>query len=117
VAKAAIVVLADTETHEGMARVVNALEATKEFKEAQDDVKLIFDGAGTRWLSKLADPQGQLHGIYEAVADKVGVCGFCAGVFGVKDEVRSCGAQLLEEFEGHPSFRQLVSRGYQVITF
>jgi hypothetical protein len=41
-AKVAIVVLAGTETHEGLGRVVNALEAVKEFKEARDDVKLIL---------------------------------------------------------------------------
>lgn len=46
--KAAIVVLADTETHEGLGRVVNALEAVKEFQDAGEDVQLIFDGAGTK---------------------------------------------------------------------
>ena len=40
--KAAIVVLADTETHEGMGRVANALEAVKEFKEHGTM-------SGTRW--------------------------------------------------------------------
>lgn len=44
--KVAIVVLADTDTHEGLGRVVNALEAVKEFKDGHDDVQLIFDGAG-----------------------------------------------------------------------
>jgi hypothetical protein len=37
--KAAIVVLADTETHGDLGRVVNALVVAKEFKEAGDDVK------------------------------------------------------------------------------
>ena len=37
--KVAVVVLADTETHEDMARVHNALLAVKEFKDAKDDVK------------------------------------------------------------------------------
>lgn len=116
--KAAIIVLADTDTHEGMGRVANALEAVKEFKEAHDDVKLIFDGAGTKWIGKLAAPDSKLHPLYGAVSDKVsGVCGFCAGAYGVKDEVQQCGVRLSEEFEGHPSFRKLVSKGYQVITF
>lgn len=47
-AKVAIVVLAGTETHEGLGRVVNALEAAKELKEGNDEVRIIFDGAGTR---------------------------------------------------------------------
>ena len=50
--KAAIVVLADTESHGDLGRLVNALEAVKEFKEAGDDVQLIFDGAGTKWIAE-----------------------------------------------------------------
>ena len=116
--KAAIVVLADTDTHEALGRVVNALEAVKEFKDHGDDVQLIFDGAGAKWVVELSRPDHKLHGLYAAVRDKVsGVCEYCAGAFGVKDEVVACGAPLAGDFEGHPSFRQLVSRGYQVITF
>lgn len=116
--KAAIVVLADTETHEQLGRVVNALEAVKEFKDAGDDVRLIFDGAGTKWVVELSDPAHKAHRLYAAVRDKVsGVCAFCAGAFGVKDQVVSCGAPLAGEFEGHPSFRSLLSQGYQVLTF
>ena len=116
--KAAIVVLADTETHEGLGRVVNALEAVKEFKEAGDDVQLIFDGAGTKWVVELSKPDHKAHGLYVAVRNKVsGVCDYCAAAFGVKDQVKACGAPLVGDFEGHPSFRKLLSQGYQVITF
>ena len=48
--KAAIVVLADTETKEGLGRVANALTSAKEFKEEDHEVTVIFDGAGTRWV-------------------------------------------------------------------
>ena len=64
--KAAIVVLADTETHEGMGRVANALEAVKEFKEHGDDVRLIFDGAGVKWVVALSNPEHKLHGLYQS---------------------------------------------------
>ncbi len=47
--KAAIILLADTETSEGMGRMANALTTVKEFQDAGDDAVLIFDGAGTRW--------------------------------------------------------------------
>lgn len=117
-AKVAIVVLADTETHEGLGRVVNALEAVKEFKEAHDDVQLIFDGAGSKWIPELSKPDHKVHGLYEAVKDRIaGACEFCAGAFGVKDKVVACGVKLAGDFEGHPSFRKLVAQGYQVITF
>ena len=58
--KAAIIVLADTETHGDLGRVVNALEAVKELKEAGDEVKLIFDGAGTQWIPKLSEKAHRL---------------------------------------------------------
>lgn len=107
--KVAIIVLADTETHEALGRVVNALEAVKEFKDGHDDVQLIFDGAGPKWIVELEKPDHKLHGLYNAVKDRIaGACEFCAGAFGVK---------LAGEFEGHPSFKKLVSQGYQVITF
>lgn len=116
--KAAIVVLADTETHEQLGRVVNALEAVKEFKEAGDDVRLIFDGAGTKWVVALSKPDHLAHTLYGAVKDKVsGVCEFCAAAFGVKDAVKSCGAPLVGDYDGHPSFRTLLAQGYQIITF
>lgn len=53
-AKAAILVLADTESHADLGRVVNAMVAAKEFKHAGDEVKLIFDGAATKWPGALA---------------------------------------------------------------
>ncbi|MEK7761623.1 MAG: hypothetical protein AAB433_08595 [Nitrospirota bacterium] len=116
--KVAIVILADTETHESLGRVVNALEAVKEFKDGHDDVQLIFDGAGPKWIVELEKPNHKLHGLYLAVKDQIsGACEFCAGAFGVKDTVVACGVKLTGEYDGHPSFKKLVSQGYQVITF
>jgi hypothetical protein len=45
VAKAAIVVLADTETSGELGRVVNALTTAKELKQEGDEVAVVFDGA------------------------------------------------------------------------
>jgi hypothetical protein len=116
--KVAIIVLADTETHESLGRVVNALEAVKEFKDGHDEVQLVFDGAGTKWIPELEKPDHKLHGLYGAVKDRIGgACDFCAGAFGVKDKVVACGVTLAGDYEGHPSFKTFVSRGYQIITF
>jgi hypothetical protein len=52
------------------------------------------------------------------VKDRIaGACEFCTGAFGVKDKAVACGVRLVGEYDGHPSFKQLVSQGYQVITF
>ena len=58
--KAAVIVLADTETHGDLARFVNAMLTSKEFAEAGDDVELIFDGAGTQRPGVLADRQMEM---------------------------------------------------------
>ena len=116
--KAGIVVLAASESHADMGRIANALEAAKEMKESGDEVKLIFDGAGTEWVGKLADPNNMLNPLYKAIEDKIeGACAFCAESFGVKGEVQNAGVTLLEEYDRHPSIRKLVNDGYQVITF
>lgn len=117
-AKAAVVVLADTETHGDLARAVNALETAKEFQEAGDEVSVIFDGAGTRWVGELAKPDHRAHRLYESVKPTVrGACAYCAQAFGVKDAVQDAGVTLLDEHDRHPSLRRFVTDGYEVITF
>jgi hypothetical protein len=116
--RVAIVVLADTETHGDLGRVVNAMVAAKEFKGAGDDVQLIFDGAGTQWVGVLTDESHKSHSLFEQVRDVVsGACGFCSRAFHAEDGVKHAHVKLLEEFDDHPSIRGLVDSGYQVITF
>ena len=115
--KVAILVLAGTENYEGVGRVVNAMIAVKEYKEAGDDVKLILDGEGTRWVKKFSNPDQPYRELYEEVKDKVSVCAYCAGAFNVAKNVEEQKLPLADEFEGHPSIRNLIKDGYHVITF
>jgi hypothetical protein len=116
--RAAIVLLADTETKEGLGRMSNALTSVREFKEEGQEVSLIFDGAGTKWIGELSDSDHKYNRHFESVKDDIhGACAYCARAFGVKDEVQESGVELLGEFEGHPSLAKLVGQGYQVITF
>lgn len=115
--KVLVLVLADTETKEALGRVVNALQTAKEFKQAGDELRLVFDGAGTRWIGELGSPEHKYHALFESVKDRGGACGYCAGAFGVKTAVEKSGVPLLDEFDGHPSLRGAVSEGYQVISF
>jgi hypothetical protein len=118
VAKAASIVFADTDTREGLGRVVNALTTAKEFKEAGDDAVVIFDGAGTKWVAELAREDHKYHRLFEDVRDVVaGACSYCASAYGVKEQVEQVGVELLEEYEGHPSVRTLVNDAYEVVTF
>lgn len=117
-AKISVVILAGTELHSDLARVLNGLALVKEAKEAGDEVELVFDGAAVTWIPELENPEHKLHKVFGAVKDRVaGACEFCANAFEVKEDVQRAGISLLQEFEGHPSLRQRLSEGYQVVTF
>ncbi|MBT2525623.1 DsrE family protein [Streptomyces sp. ISL-99] len=116
--KVALIVLADTETHADLGRSYNALVTAKECMEAGDDVRLIFDGAGTKWPGVFADPKHDAHQAYQAVTAVVaGTCKFCAQQFEAEKSARQAEVPMLDEYEGHPSLRSLISKGYQVLTF
>jgi hypothetical protein len=116
--KTAVVILAGTEGHANLGRLVNGLEAAKEFAETDgDEVELIFDGAGTQWIPELEDPDNDKHELYQAVRENASACDFCSGAFGVDDAVNDSGVVRLDDHDGHPSLRSLVADGYEVITF
>ena len=105
-AKLALVIFADTETHEGLARAVNALETAVEAKGNNDEVKIVFDGAGTKWIPELANMNHNAHILFDKVKDKItGASEFCAGAFGVKEKIQELNFTLLNEYHKLPSLR------------
>lgn len=117
-AKTALIVLAGNESHADLGRVFNAMEAASEYIDAGEEVKLIFDGAGTEWIPVLEDPEHDAHELYASVREVVdGACEFCANAFDVHDEIRQTDIEFLNDYEGHPSIKSLVDDGYEVITF
>ncbi|MFW6449029.1 MAG: hypothetical protein ACOC0X_05755 [Halobacteriota archaeon] len=117
-AKAAVVLLADTDGHENLGRAVNALETAREFAQTDGDtVEFILDGGGTEWLPELEDETGDLHDLYRSVRGATAVCSYCSRAFDVEDAVEESGVRTLDEHDGHPSIRSLVAEGYEVITF
>lgn len=116
--KAALIVFADTDTPEGLGRVVNALTTAKEFKDAGDEAVIVFDGAGTKGVAALSDPDHQYHGLLEETQELVaGACAYCSSAYGVREQVEQSPVSLLDEYEGHPSVRRYVTGGYEVVTF
>ena len=116
--KAAVVILAGTESHTDTGRLVNGLETAKEFAEADgDELELIFDGAGTQWIEELEDEDHDYHELYRAVKDDAAACDYCAGAFGVDEAIDDAGVVTLDDHEGHPSMRSLVDDGYEIITY
>mgnify|MGYP000462192120 CR=1 FL=1 len=116
--KAAVVILAGTEGHANLGRIVNGLETAKEYAETDgDEVELIFDGAGTQWIPELEDSDSDQHELYQAVKNDASACDFCSGAFGVDDAVNDSGVVRLDDHDGHPSLRSLANDGYEVLTF
>ena len=117
-ANAAIIILAGTESAADLGRLVNGLEAAKEFVENDgDDVELIFDGAATQWVAELEDEDHDYHDLYTAVRDELTVCDYCVSAYGVDDAVDTAGVSRIDDYEGHPSIRSLVDDDYEIITF
>lgn len=115
---AAMLILAGTDTKADLGRAVNALQIARELHEAGDDVTIVFDGAGTQWVPTLADENHKYHRLFEQTKESIaGACSYCAGAYGVKDAIEGTDVGLLDEFDGHPSVRKLISNGYQILTF
>lgn len=116
--KFAIVVFTDlNESHEALAKVVNALQIVQEFRDAGDDIQLLFDGGGVASIAAIAQPEHNLHAVYLKVRENIsGACAYCARAFHVKDKLEAAGVPLLSDYKQHPSIRSLVVAGYQIMT-
>ena len=123
--KAAVVILSDptSESAESLGRLFNALAAAYDFKKRGDEVKILFQGAGTRWAGELVKKDHPAHELFTAVKDKVaGVSCGCAAVFGATEGAAACGLELISEnavpnTSGLPSLARLTSEGFAILTF
>jgi hypothetical protein len=123
--KTAIVVFADPKSggEEALGRLFNALFLTHELKEKDQEVALIFQGAGSRWPEQIVGPAHPANPLYQMVADKVvGVCGGCADVFGATEGARAAGVRLVHEkaipgTSGVIDLSRYLDGGYRLVTF
>jgi hypothetical protein len=110
-------------SEEALGRVFNGLAAAYDFKQAGDNVSVVFQGAGTRWIGELTKKDHPAHDLFEAVKDQVaGVSCGCADVFGGAEEAQKSGFDLIKNnpipgTSGLTSFRTLISEGSTVLTF
>lgn len=117
--RTAFVILAGGKSPESMGRLMNGLVAAKEANEAGDEVRLIFDGAGTKGLARISEPHDDCSNkIYDELKDSItGACQYCAQAFGVKDELEMKQIPMLAGYAQHPSIRKLLKEDYKVLTF
>lgn len=123
--KTAIVIYSDPKagSEEALGRLFNAMFVAYEMKEKNQEVALIFQGAGVRWASEIVKPDHPAHALYNAVSDTViGACRGCADVFGATDAVKAAGFDLIDEMaipgtSGVIDLSKYIDDGYQVLTF
>jgi len=123
--KTAIIVLSDPKagSDEALGRLFNALATTFEHKQRGDDVRLVFQGAGTRWLGEITRDGHPARELFDAVADRIaGYSHACAVSFGAADAAEESGHAALADnavpgTPGLASLRQLLSDGYAIVTF
>jgi len=116
--KAAFVILASGDSPESLGRVVNALMGAYEMMESGEEVKIIFDGAGTQAAAALSAPDHKYHDLFRFVQSKVsGICSYCANAYGVAAKIEQANLPFADDFKGHPSFKDLLENQYQILTF
>ena len=122
--KAAIIILSDPKSGEdALGRVFNGLAAAYDYKQGGDEVSVLFQGAGTRWIAELGKSDHPVHGLFEAVKDTIaGVSCGCADVFGATEEVEKSPFDFIKSnavpgTAGLPSLRGLEAEGYTIMTF
>ncbi len=96
--------------------LLNALD----MHERRFDVKIILEGAATRQIAELADPEARFADLYNRAKQEgliAEVCQACAKQMDALDAARAQSLPLNAEMAGHPPLAPYVENGYQVITF
>lgn len=123
--KTAIIIIADASanTDDTNGRAFNALALALESKQKEDEVAVVFIGAGARWPETLSRPTHPFHGLYHEVRDVIrgASCG-CAAAFGATEGLQACGIPELKDVAvpstpGLASVRQFLAEGYQTLIF
>jgi len=100
------------------ARVYRGLKTALEFKQAGDDVVVVFDGSGVESLAAISDTGHKMNPLAVALQGNIlGACSFCATSHAVAEPITSGGWPLLTDNKGEASIRKLVVDGYQILNF
>lgn len=123
--KTAIVIMSDPQsgTDEALGRLLNALAFAHESRAADDEVEIVFKGAGTRWPGELAKLGHPAHERYQSVRESVkGASLGCATKYGAREDVAASGVALLADTPlpgtaGIAGLRAYYNDGWNVVVF
>jgi hypothetical protein len=122
--KLAIIITSDPKNgEEALGRAFNALALAAEAQAKNDEVNVIFSGAGTRWPAELTKVSHPANGLYNAVRPVItgASCG-CSAVFGTTKEVAACGLPEIKDHAlpgtpGLASVRRYFAEGWHTLVF
>jgi hypothetical protein len=123
--KTAVVVFSDpnSKSDEALGRLFNALFLVHDLQNKKQEVALIFQGAGVRWLGEVVKPDHPAHTLYSTVEKQtILACGGCGDVFGASKEVEASGVKISRELPipgttGILSLANYIVDGYQIVNF
>ncbi|MFI1462957.1 hypothetical protein [Nocardia carnea] len=122
--KTAVLVMSDPNGgDEALGRMFNALAAAYDFDQAGDEVRVQFQGAGTRWPELLESPEHPAYDVYQAVRHTIaGISCGCSDLFGGREGATAAGLDLIKDnplpgTSGVASLRTLVDNGYSILAF
>lgn len=119
--KTAIIIFSDPKggTDESVSRLLNGLAAAYDYKEAGEDVKIIFQGTGARWPELLQKEDHMAHKLYKILEENIeGISSACASLWGANPSGLDLIANNpLPNTPGLSSFVQLQKDGYHILTF
>lgn len=122
--KIAVIITSDPRSgEEALGRAFNGLALAAEAAGREDQVEVVFAGAGTRWPAELSKSAHPAHGLFESVRPVVaGASAACAAVFEATDGVRACGVTEIHDnpLPGTPglaSLRRYLADGWQALVF
>ncbi|MFO0407978.1 MAG: hypothetical protein ACK50Q_16540 [Labrys sp. (in: a-proteobacteria)] len=102
----------------GKSAVYRGLMFADEQRRNGDDVTIVFDGAGSKTLAQMLQPDNDLHRVWTKAAPALrGVCSYCAKSYGVKETLEAAGIPLLTDDKNHASLRALLLEGRQIVTY
>jgi len=96
--------------------LLNALDMNEKGYEA----RIIVEGAATQLIPELAEPENQLHGLWEKAKDAglvAGVCKACANKMQTLEATNDQGLPLLADIAGHPAMARYRDEGFEIISF
>jgi hypothetical protein len=99
---------------------VHVLLNAMDLADKDHEVAVIIEGAATKLIPELADPEKPFAKLYAEVKEcglVKAVCKACAAKMGALDAAEEQGLPIVGDMEGHPALEPWLTQGYEVITF